>query len=294
MRACCFAIVAPSLLALVVFAASAALAPSFASGWLDAGPSRARIISAGSVDAKTLAGRSDMPAPAQLAGIEIHLDPGWKTYWRTPGDGISAEFDWTGSRNLAAVEVLWPVPRFYRDAAGEYNGYADRVTIPFVLVPENPAKPVALNLQLDYAVCKDICVPVRAEFVVPVSQAPGDAAQRATVLAALARTPFRADSQGICADAMRFADIRAYLGGPKPHVAITMFHADGAPPDLFAEAASGRFLPHPVRAGQTGAGSSLYRLDLSAAGDPQALAGTVITLTAAGAQAGCEIAFTVE
>ena len=33
------------------------------------------------------------------AGVEIRLDPGWKTYWRDPGDsGVPPTFDFSGSR----------------------------------------------------------------------------------------------------------------------------------------------------------------------------------------------------
>ena len=36
-----------------------------------------------------------------LAGVQIRLEPGWKTYWRTPGDsGVPPSFDWSGSKNL--------------------------------------------------------------------------------------------------------------------------------------------------------------------------------------------------
>ena len=43
------------------------------------------------------------------AAIRIRLDPGWKTYWRAPGDGgIPPSFDWQGARNLAGWSVHWP------------------------------------------------------------------------------------------------------------------------------------------------------------------------------------------
>ena len=45
------------------------------------------------------------------AALEIMLAPGWKTYWRTPGDaGIPPQFNWSGSENLSAVGVSYPVP----------------------------------------------------------------------------------------------------------------------------------------------------------------------------------------
>src|SRR5882724_3543347 len=45
------------------------------------------------------------------AAIEIALEPGFKTYWRMPGDsGVPPLFDWSGSRNLASIAPAWPVP----------------------------------------------------------------------------------------------------------------------------------------------------------------------------------------
>ena len=41
------------------------------------------------------------------AGLALVLGEGWKTYWRTPGEvGFPPEIDWTGSRNVAEVELL--------------------------------------------------------------------------------------------------------------------------------------------------------------------------------------------
>src|SRR5208282_2413725 len=46
------------------------------------------------------------------AGVEIQLDPGWKTYWRAPGDsGVPPTLDFSGSENVKSVTVLWPAPQ---------------------------------------------------------------------------------------------------------------------------------------------------------------------------------------
>src|SRR5262245_22083808 len=43
------------------------------------------------------------------AGVEIRLAPGWKTYWRYPGDsGVPPTFDFTRSTNVASATVSWP------------------------------------------------------------------------------------------------------------------------------------------------------------------------------------------
>ena len=66
-----------------------------------------------------------------LAGIEITLDPGFKTYWRNPGDsGLPPRFDWSGSENVAGVDVRWPAPERHEDAAGVAYVYGDEVVLP--------------------------------------------------------------------------------------------------------------------------------------------------------------------
>jgi DsbC/DsbD-like thiol-disulfide interchange protein len=40
------------------------------------------------------------------AGVEVQLDPGWKTYWRDPGDsGTPPTFDFAESTNVKSVSM---------------------------------------------------------------------------------------------------------------------------------------------------------------------------------------------
>lgn len=98
------------------------------------------------------------------AGILLELEPGWKTYWRMPGDtGIPPQFDWAGSANSETVEVGFPVPSRIDDLSGEVIGYHSRVLFPVSVRPGNPDVPVHLRLNVFFGVCKDICIPARAE-----------------------------------------------------------------------------------------------------------------------------------
>jgi DsbC/DsbD-like thiol-disulfide interchange protein len=277
-------------LPLVLIAALLVL-PAKAAGWAEAPHTRARLVAGGAVEADALAGRTHLPAPLLLAGLEIRLDPGWKTYWRAPGDGIAPQFDWSGSQNVAATEVLWPAPDHFRDAAGAYNGYADRVILPVVVAPARPGAPVRLALKLDFAVCKDICIPVSKQFSATLS--PEHPPGRQAVRAALRRTPVRADGQARCG-ALRFEDVRARLDDAPPRLEVTIAHPLGAgPEDLFVEAETGQFMPHPKRHSATPE-RTMFHLNPSVGGDPRALAGQTLTLTAVAAPQSCEMAWTVE
>jgi DsbC/DsbD-like thiol-disulfide interchange protein len=99
-----------------------------------------------------------------LGGIGFQLQPGWKTYWRTPGDsGVPPRFDFSKSDNVEAVTVLWPAPTKFDDGAGGNSlGYHDQVVLPLRIVAKNTDKPVTLRAEVNYAVCEKLCIPVEA------------------------------------------------------------------------------------------------------------------------------------
>ncbi len=104
------------------------------------------------------------PSGKQRVGVEIVTKPGFKTYWRNPGDfGVPPVFDWSGSTNIGGLDVRWPAPERFQDGAGFSVGYVGEVVIPISVQPVDPAKPVMLVLKLDYAVCETICVPAKGE-----------------------------------------------------------------------------------------------------------------------------------
>jgi len=104
-----------------------------------------------------------------LGGIAFQLQPGWKTYWRTPGDsGVPPRFDFSKSDNVEAVTVLWPAPTKFDDGAGGHSlGYHDAIVLPLRIVAKNLDKPVTLRADVSYAVCEKICIPVQAEAELP-------------------------------------------------------------------------------------------------------------------------------
>ena len=121
--------------------------------------------------------RSEVPQPFKVsmlsggqdediwqAGILIELEPDWKTYWRVPGDtGIPPQFDWAGSKNIGSIEVGYPVPSRFQDAGGESIGYHDQVLFPVFVKPAKSAEMVHLQLNMFFAVCKEICIPAKAK-----------------------------------------------------------------------------------------------------------------------------------
>jgi len=100
-----------------------------------------------------------------LGGIGFQLQPGWKTYWRTPGDsGVPPRIDFSKSDNVESVKILWPAPVKFPDGAGGTSfGYKNQVMLPLRIVAKSPDKPVTLRAAISYAVCEKVCIPVEAQ-----------------------------------------------------------------------------------------------------------------------------------
>jgi DsbC/DsbD-like thiol-disulfide interchange protein len=104
-----------------------------------------------------------------LGGVAIQLQPGWKTYWRTPGDsGVPPHFDFSKSDNVEAVTILWPAPKQFPDGAGGTSlGYKNQVVLPLRIAVKHADKPVVLRADITYAVCDKLCIPVEAKAELP-------------------------------------------------------------------------------------------------------------------------------
>ncbi len=130
------------------------------SAWDEGHASRARLI----------AGARD--GDAVLAGIEIELAEGYKTYWRHAGDsGLPPEIDWAQSRNVADIALDFPAPGRFKDTSGTFFGYEDAVILPLTITPIDPAEPASLAISLSYGVCKDVCIPAFADFALTIPAA---------------------------------------------------------------------------------------------------------------------------
>jgi DsbC/DsbD-like thiol-disulfide interchange protein len=165
-------------------AAAPALAESTAeaaaaSPWVEMHASRTRLVASA---AKTADG-------TRLAGVEIVLDDGWKTYWRMPGDaGVPPQLAWADSVNAANIKVLYPAPIRIPEADKEVIGYKHTVLLPVEVTPQDPSKPVALKLALELGICREICVPATAtlQLVLPPV---GKAGSKDAIAAAIERVP---------------------------------------------------------------------------------------------------------
>jgi DsbC/DsbD-like thiol-disulfide interchange protein len=134
-------------------ALASAQAQDAASAWANAPKSAARLIAAPAGE------------DAYRAGIEIKLAPQTITYWRSPGEfGVPPVFDFSHSSNLRSAEVSFPAPKRIDEAGSEVFGYEGGIVLPVRVIPQQSGKPVDLVLDLDYAACEKICLPVHASL----------------------------------------------------------------------------------------------------------------------------------
>lgn len=144
--------------AFLVALAVPAVALAARSDWTAADESQLRLLLTPGED-----GRID-------GGIEILLEPGWYTYWRNPGEaGVPPVFDFSGSENVAHVEVLYPAPIRFDDGASVSLIYRDEVVFPLAVTPLKSDLPITLRLEATFGVCSAICIPTRASSAITLS-----------------------------------------------------------------------------------------------------------------------------
>jgi DsbC/DsbD-like thiol-disulfide interchange protein len=214
---------------------------------------------------------------AMRAGIELKLAPGWKTYWRYPGDsGVPPRFDFASSQNVKSVAIAWPAPHRFSDESGITIGYKDDVIFPLRIVPQDPAKPVLLRVKADYAICEKLCIPAegRAELLLD--------GRRSSLDAVLAAAEDLVPKRAMLGDDAPLAvrAVRREAGGEHPRIVVDVASPGQGPIDLFAEGPTAEWalpVPEPV----AGAPPGLQRFAFVLDGLPPGASadGALLTLT---------------
>jgi suppressor for copper-sensitivity B len=137
------------------------------------------------VQARLIAASDAVSADGVLTlGIQLRLEEGWETYWRSPGDsGVPAKFDWSAGTNFGEVSVAWPAPRRFTILGMNTFGYVGELVLPVIATVPDPTQAVSVRLSVVYAVCKDVCFLVEQDFAldIPPGPAAGDAAMMALI-----------------------------------------------------------------------------------------------------------------
>jgi suppressor for copper-sensitivity B len=139
--------------------------------------SSARLVTA-------VTGAGDLTALKPVpAGLDITLKPGWKTYWRSPGDaGFPPEIKFEGSENVASAVLRYPTPHRFELFGFQTFGYKDRVVYPIEVTPERPGEAVKLRAHLRYLVCEQVCIPYDADLALDIPAGPAAPSDQAPLI----------------------------------------------------------------------------------------------------------------
>jgi DsbC/DsbD-like thiol-disulfide interchange protein len=267
--------------------AAAAEGP-IASAWTQADNARLRLI-AGRVDAT-----GAVPDGGLFAGIQAEMAPGWKTYWRNPGSsGVPPRMDTSGSVNLASAKLLFPAPSRFPDRDGDTIGYKGSVIFPVAVTARDPAKPVQLELTVEFGICKDICIPANVKLDLTLPPDTAKLPQDSPLATALARVP-RSGSTRLANDPS-IAAIKAELAGEHPYLTIDAAFPGGArDADVFVEAPDGLWVPLPQKVGEARGDTVQFKVDLADGVDLAELKGKTLLLTLVSAAGQSEATFKLE
>ena len=205
----------PVMKALSAFAAFATLvalladAPAYAasSDWFEMEGARVRLVTAGKSDTE-----------GRLRGIlDIELKPGWKTYWRDPGDaGVPPAIDASTNPNIVGAEFDFPAPQRHDEGDYQWAGYDYPLGLPVTFTLKDPAGSTAIDAAVFLGVCETICVPVQAKLALDPADDPDDPDDASIVSAAFAAIPPAATSEFGVKLAEKAGDRKAVLQATFP------------------------------------------------------------------------------
>lgn len=227
-----------SLIALAALFAATGASLATSSRWQDSEGGSVRLVTSGLPDVEgTLKG-----------ALQIRLKPGWKTYWRDPGgNGVPPQLDTSPSTNVKSAQMMYPAPKRIDDGNAQTAGYDTSLALPIVFSLNEAANAAEIRANVFLGICKEICIPVQADFKIDPAADPENADDGAIVehgfseLPAEARDDFRVDS--------------LHIDG-KSLVATAKIPSDSEKPVLFLASADGYLLGLPEREKRDGDAAS--------------------------------------
>ena len=99
--------------------------------------------------------------------LTVELQSGWKTYWRSPGEGgVAPEIHW---HNGEKAQWYWPVPSRFEISGLTTQGYHKQVVIPMIITGQQSD---VLDGTLTLSTCSNVCLltdyPLHLDFNQPV------------------------------------------------------------------------------------------------------------------------------
>lgn len=205
---------------------------SASSDWYATEGGSIRLVTAGTADSDGI-----------LKGaLQIHLKPGWKTYWMDPGDaGVAPQIDVSASRYISGVQILFPAPKRFDDGYSKWAGYDEDLALALDFTTAGPSPLIEADVFI--GICEEICIPVQAHLTVDPMDVtePGD---DNIVTGAHDRLPQPASAQ--------FGVRQLRLTGNDTLHATAVVPEPGANPVLFMVSSEGWYFGTPKEVGRGG------------------------------------------
>jgi thiol:disulfide interchange protein len=107
------------------------------------------------------------PGASSNAGLYFKLEPGWHVYWLNAGDsGEPPHIKWTLPAGITAGPMQFPAPQRLPLGPLMDFGYEGEVLFPLALsaAPGLAPGPVTLKAHVDWLVCREVCIPGKADL----------------------------------------------------------------------------------------------------------------------------------
>ena len=149
--------------------------------------------SADDVVAVSLIGGWRMSETRHMAAIRIALAPGWKTYWRAPGEaGVPTVLTLRRAEGITGMAIHWPRPEVFFSNGMRSIGYRGDVILPVEFAVDRAGQ-IRVDGVLDLGVCHDVCMPISVDLA---GLLPGTGTREPMIDRALSNRPLTASEAG--------------------------------------------------------------------------------------------------
>jgi len=226
-------------------------------------------------DVSLIVGKYSKDSGVIEAALQYKIADGWTIYWRDAGDnGYPQNVTWANSSNIQDVTIFWPPPirhsyNFSDDFYSESYVYEKQAVFPLTISTEDSSKEAVVNLNVDFAICKDVCVSEHVQLSVDVASGYSSSEDIAFIEAAKSHIP---KENG--AGDLSINDVKLYQNDEGQRLVVKIDHPDDINvKDVFIEADNKFYFYKPKRTG------SYFDFDVNPIADIRSLENKDITLT---------------
>ena len=199
------------------------------SDWYETEGGRIRLVTTG----------APSPEGTLRAALQVDVAPGWKTYWRDPGDaGVPPQVTFPADSGVRDVSIGFPVPKRFDEGSAAWTGYEWPVSLALTLHLSPGETPRALEADVFLGLCETICIPVQTKLTLDPARKADDIFDRSVVNAAFDSLPAKASPAFGVTSARRQGDTLAVETTAKNTETL----------DLFLAGSGGYQFGEPVRA----------------------------------------------